>query len=135
MEAYERQFHERENMSKTIEQLTAELDAAILECIWVPNDQLPERYHDDREGGSTLERVERIYQKEVEPVINADPRERSVVISDGEIQHGSQERIDVLNRYRDAVANGEEDFYEVNEDRLYRNQQAFAKAMNLELED
>ena len=135
MEAYERQFHERENMSKTIEQLTAELDAAILEWIWVPNDQLPERYHDDREGGSTLERVERIYQKEVEPVINADPRERSVVISDGEIQHGSQERIDVLNRYRDAVANGEEDFYEVNEDRLYRNQQAFAKAMNLELED
>jgi uncharacterized protein YecA (UPF0149 family) len=135
MEAYERQFHERENMSKTIEQLTAELDAAILECIWVPNDQLPERYHDDREGGSTLERVERIYQKEVEPVINADPRERSVVISDGEIQHGSQERIDILNRYRDAVANGEEDFYEVNEDRLYRNQQAFAKAMNLELED
>ena len=122
-------------MSKTIEQLTAELDAAILECIWVPNDQLPERYHDDREGGSTLERVERIYQKEVEPVINADPRERSVVISDGEIQHGSQERIDILNRYRDAVANGEEDFYEVNEDRLYRNQQAFAKAMNLELED
>ena len=122
-------------MSKTIEQLKAELDAAILECIWVPNDQLPERYHDDREGGSTLERVERIYQKEVEPVINADPRERSVVISDGEIQHGSQERIDVLNRYRDAVANGEEDFYEVNEDRLYRNQQAFAKAMNLELED
>ena len=134
MEAYERQLQERENMSKTIEQLTAELDAAILECIWVPNDQLPERYHDDREGGSTLERVERIYQKEVEPVINADPRERSVVISDGEIQHGSQERIDVLNRYRDAVANGEEDFYEVNEDRLYRNQQAFAKAMNLELE-
>ena len=122
-------------MSKTIEQLKAELDAAILECIWVPNAQLPERYHDDREGGSTLERVERIYQKEVEPVINADPRERSVVISDGEIQHGSQERIDVLNRYRDAVANGEEDFYEVNEDRLYRNQQAFAKAMNLELED
>ena len=122
-------------MSKTIEQLKAELDAAILECIWVPNDQLPERYHDDREGGSTLERVERIYQKEVEPVINADPRERSVVISDGEIQHGSQERIDVLNRYRDAVANGEEDFYEVNEDRLYRNQQAFAKAMNLGLED
>jgi len=118
-------------MSKTTKELFAELDEAIIGSIWVPNEQLPERYHDNREGGTTLERVERIYKNEVEPVVNADPRERSVVISDGEIQHGSQERIDVLNRYREAVANEQEDFYEVNEHRLYRNQQAFASAMDL----
>jgi|TARA_R110002020_G_scaffold194354_1_gene395066 hypothetical protein len=121
-------------MSKTTKELFAELDEAIMGSIWVPNEQLPERYHDNREGGTTLERVERIYKNEVEPVVNADPRERSVVISDGEIQHGSQERIDVLNRYREAVANEQEDFYEVNEHRLYRNQQAFASAMDLPME-
>ena len=123
------------DMTKNFEQLKAEMDAAILEGIWVPNEMLPERYHDNREGGSTLERIERIYNKEVAPLLNVDPREKSVVISDGVIQHGSQERIDVLNRYRDAVENEQEDFYEVNEDRLYRNQQAFASAMELDLEE
>jgi len=123
------------HMTKNFEQLKMEMDAAILEGIWVPNEMLPERYHDNREGGSTLERIERIYNKEVAPLLNVDPREKSVVISDGVIQHGSQERIDVLNRYRDAVENEQEDFYEVNEDRLYRNHQAFASAMELDLEE
>ena len=122
-------------MTKNFEQLKAELDQAILEGIWVPNDLLPERYHDNREGGSTLERVERIYRKEVAPLLDVDPREKSVVISNGEIQHGSQERIDILNRYRDAVEAEEEDFYIENEDKLYRNRQAFVSAMGLELDN
>jgi len=121
-------------MTKNFEQLKLEMDAAILEGIWVPNDLLPERYHDNREGGSTLARVERIYNKEVAPVVNADPREKSVVISNGVIQHGSQERIDILNRYREAVTAEQEIPYEVNEDRLYRNHQTVAEAMNLDLE-
>ena len=123
------------NMTKNFEQLKTELDAAILEGIWVPNDLLPERYHDNREGGSTLERVERIYNKEVAPVINADPREKSVVLSDGVIQHGSQVRIDILNKYREDVAAERDIEYDVNEDRLYRNQQAFASAMELNVEE
>jgi len=122
-------------MTKNFEQLKADMDAAIAEGIWVPNEMLPERYHDNREGGSTLERIERIYQKEVAPVINADPREKSVVISDGVIQHGSQERIDILNRYREDVGAGRDIEYDVNEDKLYRNQQAFASAMELDVEE
>ena len=122
-------------MSKTVEQRLAELDAAILAGIWVPNNLIPERYHDNREGGSTLERVMRIYNKEVSPVINADPREKSVVISNGVIQHGSQERIDILNKYRDDIDAGREIEYDVNEDKLYRNQQAMASAIGLEWEN
>ena len=122
-------------MSKTVEQRLAELDAAILAGIWVPNNLIPERYHDNREGGSTLERVMRIYNKEVSPVINADPREKSVVISNGVIQHGSQERIDILNKYRDDIDAGREIEYNVNEDKLYRNQQAMASAIGLEWEN
>ena len=111
------------------------LDKAILEGIWVPNDLLPERYHDNREGGSTLERVERIYNKEVAPNLNVDPREKSVVISDGVIQHGSQERIDILNKYRDDVDNGRDIGYNVNEDKLYRLEQAFAAATEIDLDE
>ena len=121
-------------MTKNFEQLKVEMDAAILEGIWVPNELLPERYHDNREGGSTLERVERIYNKEVAPVVNADAREKSVVISDGVIQHGSQERIDILNKYRADVEAGRDIEYSENEDRLYRNRQAFASAMELDVE-
>jgi len=131
-------------MKNQAEHLFAKLDQAILEAIWVPNDLLPERYQDNREGGSDLERVERIYNNEVAPLLDIDPREKSVVFRNGKIHSGSQERIDILNRYRDAVeadyanfpdSTGEEDFYVENEYRLYRNQQAFASAIGLEIED
>ena len=104
---------------------------AELECIWVPNSVLPEAYHDDREGGRTLARL----QQQVETQPEIDPREATVVISDGEIQHGNQERIDILNSYRANVEAGEDIQYEENDYKLYRNQQAFAEAMGFELED
>ena len=110
-------------------------EQTVLECIWVPNNILPERYHDNREGGSTLERVERIYNKEVTPTVNTDPRNKSVVISDGVIQHGSQERIDILNKYRNDVDKGRDIEYNVNEDKLYRLNQTFASVMELDLEE
>ena len=110
-----------------------QLDEAILECIWIPNKVLPERYQDNREGGSTLERVERIYNKEVAPVVNTDPRDKSVVISDGVIQHGSTERIELLNKYRADVEAGRDIEYDVNEDKLYRLNQTFASVMELDL--
>ena len=116
-------------MTKNIEQLKAELEAATMQALWIPNEVLPERYHDDREGGRTLARLQR--QLEEKPEI--DPREASVVISHGEIQHGNQERIDILNRYRANVEAGEEIQYEENASRLYRNQQAFASAMEIDL--
>ena len=68
------------------EELKGKLEAAILEAIWVPNELLPERYHENREGGSTAEA-----EKEIP--------------------------------------------YQINEHKLYRNEQAFAVAMELELEE
>ena len=147
---YQRNTNERKNM-KTPEEVIAKLEdakngiysAAELECIWVPNEMLPERYHENREGGSNLKRTNEIYDKEIAPKIK-NMREESVVIQDGKIMSDNPERLAVLNRYRDAVeadyANfpdsvGEEDFYVENEDRLYRNQQAFASAIGLDLEE
>jgi len=142
--------NERRNM-KTPNEVIAKLNdakngiysAAELESIWVPNEMLPERYHDNREGGSNLKRAGEIYDKEIVPKVN-DMRGESVVIQDGKVMSDNTERLAVLNRYRDAVeadyANfpdsvGEEDFYVENEDRLYRNQQAFASAIGLDLEE
>ena len=44
-------------MNETTKKMLAELDAAIEECLWIPNEHLPEEFHDDREGGKTLKRL------------------------------------------------------------------------------
>jgi hypothetical protein len=108
--------------------------AAELESIWVPNEMLPERYHDNREGGSTLKRASKIYDKEITPKVK-NMREESVVIQDGKVMSDNPERLDILNRYREAVSTESEISYEVNEHKLYRNEQAFASAIELELEE
>jgi len=108
--------------------------AAELESIWVPNEVLPERYHDNREGGSTLKRMNKIYDAEITPKVK-NMREESVVIQDGKVMSDNPERLDILNRYREAVSTESEIPYEVNEYKLYRNEQALASAMELELED
>jgi hypothetical protein len=108
--------------------------AAELESIWVPNEMLPERYHDNREGGSTLKRASEIYDKEITPKVK-NMREESVVIQDGKVMSDNPERLDILNRYREAVSTESEISYEVNEHKLYRNEQAFASAIELELEE
>jgi len=108
--------------------------AAELESIWVPNEVLPERYHDNREGGSTLKRMNKIYDAEITPKVK-NMREESVVIHDGKVMSDNPERLDILNRYREAVSTESEIPYEVNEYKLYRNEQAFASATELELEE
>ena len=108
--------------------------AAELECVWVPNEMLPERYHDNREGGSTLKRTSEIYDKEITPKVK-DMRGESVVIQDGKIMSDNPERLAVLNRYRDSVGTESPVSYETNEHKLYRNQQAFASAIGLDLEE
>ena len=122
------------NYESKFNELKENLEAAILEAIWVPNELLPERYHDNREGGSTLKRMNKIYDAEVAPKVK-NMREESVVIQDGEVMSDNPERLDILNRYREAVSTKSEIPYEVNEHRLYRNEQAFASAMELELEE
>ena len=122
------------NYESKFEELKANLEAAILEAIWVPNELLPERYHENREGGSTLKRINRIYDAEVVPKVK-DPRGESVVISDGVVMSDNPERLAILDRYRDAAEAEKEIPYQINEHKLYRNEQAFAVAMELELEE
>ena len=43
---------------KTVEEMLKELEVAVMECIVVPNDMLPESFHDDVRGGRTLARLD-----------------------------------------------------------------------------
>tara|TARA_R110001606_G_scaffold258289_1_gene406060 strand:+ start:129 stop:494 length:366 start_codon:yes stop_codon:yes gene_type:complete len=45
-------------MNKTVEQMLADLDVAISECLIIPNEWLPNEYHDDVRGGRTIARLE-----------------------------------------------------------------------------
>ena len=42
---------------KTVEQMLAELDVAVNECIVIPNEWLPTEYHDQIRGGRTISRL------------------------------------------------------------------------------
>ena len=107
-------------MNKTTEQMFAELDAAIMECQWIPNEHLPESYHDNREGGRTLKRINRQVE---ESVIEVDPREEK-----GEL------RTAIIDSYAADVASGREIQYKENDAKLYKNMQVFAEIMDIDLD-
>ena len=136
---YQRNTNERRNM-RTANEVIAKLNdakngiysAAELGSIWVPNEMLPESYHDEREGGRSLDRLQQEARQEPAEV---DAREKSVVISHGKIMSGNQERVNILNQYQNDADTESEIDYSINEYRLYRNEQAFAKAIGLDLEE
>ena len=43
---------------KSVEEMLKELEVAVMECIVVPNDMLPESFHEDVRGGRTLARLD-----------------------------------------------------------------------------
>jgi len=109
---------------------------AELESIWIPNEMLPEVYHDNREGGKSLERLEKQSSEEEQKraTEETDNREKSIIIHNGKIMSDNPSRLAVLNRYQAVVSNEGEIQYETNEDKLYRNQLVFAEAIGLDLE-
>jgi hypothetical protein len=108
---------------------------AELESFWIPNDMLPESYKDNREGGKSLERLEKQSAEEEKKrtAEETDTREKSVIIHDGKIMSDNPSRLAVLDRYQAGVVDEREIQYETNEDKLYRNQLTFAAAIGLDL--
>lgn len=107
-------------------------ERTILEAIDVPKEWLPESYRGER-SHRNLWSVEKEYRRRIKEK-EVDPHSVSVKIKDGEIREGTPERLERLENYANDVANERDIDYNVNEDRLYRNQQAFAEAIGLELE-
>ena len=103
------------DMTKNIEQLKAELEAATMESIWIPNDLLPERYQDDREGGRTLDRIQEVYEREVEPNL--------------EYQRIQAEKAKRVAKYAAEYAERGEFDYDVDPDMQYKNEQSFCNGL------
>ena len=103
------------DMTKNIEQLKAELEAATMEAIWIPNDLLPERYQDDREGGRTLDRIQEVYEREVEPNL--------------EYQCIQAEKAKRVAKYAAEYAERGEFDYDVDPDMQYKNEQSFCNGL------
>ena len=103
------------DMTKNIEQLKAELEAATMEAIWIPNDLLPERYQDDREGGRTLDRIQEVYEREVEPNL--------------EYQRIQAEKVKRVAKYAAEYAERGEFDYDVDPDMQYKNEQSFCNGL------
>ena len=102
-------------MTKTTEQMLADLKAACEEAIWVPNELLPERYHDNREGGSTLQRMNKIYDAEIVP--NLEYR-----------QMQAEKAVRIEKYTKQYEAEGKFD-YDVNEHKQYHNEQSFCSGL------
>ena len=117
MEAYERQFHERENMSYNFEntiggQLVKQLEIAIKECIEVPNSMLPEEYHNNRDGVRTLADLESMHNEATQP---------------SQHQLDKAAKAERCEKYRQQWEANESIEYDVDEDRLYKNELTFCK--------
>ena len=103
------------DMTKNIEQLKAELEAATMEAIWIPNDLLPERYQDDRGGGRALDRIQEGYEREVE--------------RDLEYQRIQAEKAKRVAKYAAEYAERGEFDYDVDPDMQYKNEQSFCNGL------
>ena len=103
------------DMTKNIEQLKAELEAATMQALWIPNEVLPERYHDDREGGRTLDRIQEVYEREVEPNL--------------EYQRIQAEKATRGAKYAAEYAERGEVDYDGDPDMQYKNEHSFCNGL------
>jgi hypothetical protein len=103
-------------MNNETTKLFAQLDAAIAECIVIPNEWLPEAIHDNTRGGRTLARLEQI----------CDER-------DGMTAHKKRKATkaeNIANYRKQFEENGEFEYNgHVDEIALYNNQVAMVKGM------
>ena len=94
-------------------QLLEQLRQDIVNCIEVPNDMLPEEYHNNRDGVRTLAELDSMYQESNEPS-----------------QHvlDKAAKAERCEKYRQQwEANGSIE-YDVDEYRLHKNELAFVEA-------
>ena len=102
-------------MNDKTKQMLADLETATMEAIWIPNDLLPERYNDDREGGRTLDRIQEVYEREGEPNL--------------EYQRIQAEKAKRVAKYAAEYAERGEFEYDVDADRQYKNEQSFCDGL------
>ena len=102
-------------MNDKTKQMLADLEAATMEALWIPNEILPERYHDEREGGRTLARIQEVDEREVEPNL--------------EYQRIQAEKAKRVAKYAAEYAERGEFDYDIDPDMQYKNEQSFCNGL------
>ena len=102
-------------MNDKTKQMLADLETATMECLWIPNDLLPERYPADREGGRTLARSQEVYARAVAPNL--------------EYQRIQAEKAKRVAKYAAEYAERGEFDYDVDPDMQYKNEQSFCNGL------
>ena len=104
--------------------LLAELRDAVMECIEVPNHLLPEEYRNNRDGVRTLAELEAMHSEATQP---------------SQHQLDKAAKAERCEKYRKQWEANESIEYDVDEDRLYKNELTFCKLADeagwIELDD
>ena len=111
-------------MNHNTQKMLDQLDAAIFQAITVPNSWLPEQYQNKKTGRVSLARL------------NKKCNKRDGITDHKKLKAEKARRIE---NYRQQVAeNGTFEYIDIDENKLYNNQMAFAKycpAIDLENEE
>ena len=112
---------------KTVEQMLKDAEQTVIDCLLVPNEWLPESYRgkkSHRKLRSVVNEAKRrkrnLFKEDREVSVKFDNNRNVVAARPG--------RLAVLEKYAADVAAGKEIDYDINEDRLYRNQLDFCTA-------
>ena len=138
-----RDTNERRNM-KTPEEVIAKLEdakngiysTAELESIWVPNEMLPESYHDQREGGTSLARLDKTLDAKKSKDKYVDPSSVSIKFyKNRSVLSGTPERLSNVKKYSEGASSEDRIEYNINSYKLDRNMRTFATLMNIDIEE
>jgi hypothetical protein len=120
-------------MSTKTQKLFAEFDEAIMQAFTVPNDWLPEKYHNHKTGCVSLARLNKKCDK------------REGITDHKKLKAEKARRIEDYRQQVEATTSrkrvidvGTFEYINIDEHKLYNNQMAFAKycpAINMEEEE
>ena len=103
-------------MLETTKIWLAKLEAAAMECLWIGNEDLTEPYHDDREGGRTLTRINKMFEDE-----------NGLTKTPHQIE--KEEKAKRIESYRAQLESSESFSYDADEHKLYAAELTFCGAM------
>lgn len=99
--------------------ILAKLENEIKSAIFVPNSMLPERYHNNKSGGRTLNDVDKVYNKKVKGKVSRakhkNEKARRIAAYRSQVELQAKESVEIE--------------YDVDEHKLYNKQLAFVGGM------
>ena len=126
--------HTKEMTMKTVEEMLKELEVATQEMLFVPNDLLPESFHDNVRGGRTLARLNEMCE-EIEDTETEHQKTKAIKARNIEKMRKQVEEKSIFNTHKGGTdfvdLSGELDWSdnEADEIQLHKNMAALVGGM------